>query len=204
MHRFVPRAASTLANVRPGAWYGSAARWAAPRARCGAPQRAARPFRAVHAARFVSSHTPAVAQAGAGDGGGGRSLSTTEMTYVGGLAGSLAAMLGLALAAAGGAGTEDPEPAARADAAPTPPTPAAEAEAEAEAPSKDEGDAASAGGDDAVVAGSEPTVSVVGGSKIVCDRQPPTRVFTLEEVRADHGDEVWVVLSDTRGVYNVT
>lgn len=28
--------------------------------------------------------------------------------------------------------------------------------------------------------------------------------FTLEEVRADHGEEVWVTLKDTRGVYNVS
>ena len=41
----------------------------------------------------------------------------------------------------------------------------------------------------------------MGGNACVCCRDYR---FTLEEVRADHGEEVWVTLKDTRGVYNVS
>ena len=206
MYRFSSRAASALAHLRTGVRSGTAAAWSRSPARGGARHCLARPLQASPGgARRICSHTPAVAQASGGDGGGGRSLNQTEMIYVGGLAGSLAAMLALALAAGGGSdASSDPAPEAAAavatESAPAAHPPAAAAETAGE----DSGDTVAAPAGDDAPAALEPTVSVVGGSKIVCDRQPPKRMFTLEEVRADHGDEVWVVLSDTRGVYNVT
>jgi len=163
-------------------------------------------------ATTLPSSAAAAAAAGAESTG-----MTTEQIYMAGLAGAGGLMLLLAMSAAG---SEDPKPASHTVASQTKvepkPVPVAAAAAAAEAdgaPTEESADAsavqavadAATAADSPVTPASEVAEKVsASGTKIVCDRTPPSRVFTLDEVRADHGDETWVVLSDTGGVYNVS
>ena len=133
----------------------------------------------------------------------------------GGLVASAAAMLGLALLAASSGTDPNPKPAPHAQPAVVPAVPATVPAVQpvATPESEDTGgstpsepaaqtDSASENVSPAPSEGS--TATAVAGTKLACYREPPSRIFTLDEVRADHGDETWVVLSDTRGVYNMT
>ena len=133
----------------------------------------------------------------------------------GGLVASAAAMLGLALLAASSGTDPKPKPAPHAQPAVVPAVPATVPAVQPVAmpESEDTGgstpsepaaqtDSASENVSPAPSEGS--TATAVAGTKLACYREPPSRIFTLDEVRADHGDETWVVLSDTRGVYNMT
>lgn len=125
----------------------------------------------------------------------------------GGLVASAAAMLGLALLAASSGTHAQPAVVAAVPATVPAVQPVATPESEdtgGSTPSEPAAQTDSASENVSPAPSEGSTAAAVAGTKLACYREPPSRIFTLDEVRADHGDETWVVLSDTRGVYNMT